>query len=284
MRKDTATLEKLSLLCDGVALTRRRLGALFTELDREGILSPISVEGKTRLRYRVARSEEYLLEKFLRNNSINDLDAAIQTARKKEASRADKARDLGDSKVGDSSVSRGFPVLSVDHVEIFVGGRRIDPAGFAVWVFDPSELSIPEDVTVVVVENLEPFIHADRIRHLFPGEERVLFVSRFPQSTDLSAWLCSIPNKYIHFGDIDLGGIKIYLDIFDTLPPHRKRKASFFVPGNYRDLIGSGSRGLYISQTGLRREITDPRLRPLMEEIEGRRRCVEQEVFEKEED
>ena len=41
------------------------------------------------------------------------------------------------------------------------------------------------------------------------GSQRLLFVSRYPQSTDLRSWLQNIPNRYIHFGDFDLAGIHI---------------------------------------------------------------------------
>ena len=39
----------------------------------------------------------------------------------------------------------------------------------------------------------------------------LLLVSRYPQSKDLVTWLHTVPNHYVHFGDIDLAGIHIYL-------------------------------------------------------------------------
>ena len=41
-------------------------------------------------------------------------------------------------------------------------------------------------------------------------DKPLLFVSRYPQSTDLRNWLKGIPNKYVHFGDYDLAGIHIF--------------------------------------------------------------------------
>ena len=58
--------------------------------------------------------------------------------------------------------------------------------------------------------------------------DRVLFVSRYPQSTDLRRWLCTISNHYLHFGDFDLAGIHIFL--FDFQQYLGKERSSFLIP------------------------------------------------------
>ena len=66
---------------------------------------------------------------------------------------------------------------------------------------------------VVGVENGENFCRIRSQKYLF-GDNKVLFVSRYPQSADLREWLIKIPNRYIHFGDFDLAGICIYQSEF----------------------------------------------------------------------
>ena len=46
------------------------------------------------------------------------------------------------------------------------------------------------------------------------NNQKILFVCRYPQSNDLIKWLQSIPNRYLHFGDLDFAGINIYLNEF----------------------------------------------------------------------
>lgn len=75
---------------------------------------------------------------------------------------------------------------------------------------NPDEFYIPSDVTVVGVENGENFCRIRSQKYLF-GDNKVLFVSRYPQSADLREWLIKIPNRYIHFGDFDLVGI-VYIN------------------------------------------------------------------------
>lgn len=71
---------------------------------------------------------------------------------------------------------------------------------------------------IVWIENGKNFNQIREQRYFF-GEQKILFVSRYPQSTDLRQWLMSISNAYLHFGDFDLAGIRIYLSGF-----HRYRR------------------------------------------------------------
>ena len=76
-----------------------------------------------------------------------------------------------------------------------------------------------------------------------------MFVSRYPQnqSKDLTKWLQSIPNNYLHFGDFDFAGIGIYINEFNK---HLVDKSQFFIPENIDDLIKQhGNKNRYNDQT-----------------------------------
>ena len=70
--------------------------------------------------------------------------------------------------------------------------------------------AIPEDVMVVGIENPENFRWISRQKVFFKenlsSSSPLLFVSRYPQTQhgDLIRWLKAIPNRYVHFGDLDL--------------------------------------------------------------------------------
>ena len=129
------------------------------------------------------------------------------------------------------------------------------------------EFEIPEDVVIVGFENVENFHHIRRQRALFetcfPAGTRLLFVCRYPQNGDLVRWLQRIPNRYVHFGDLDLAGIHIYQSEYYRLLGER---ASFFVPDDYEARLREGSSRRYDDQYPRYRnmEAEDKRLEPLL--------------------
>ena len=136
---------------------------------------------------------------------------------------------------------------------------------------------IPEDVVVVGIENGENFQHIRAQKYLFEGM-KVLFVSRYPQSKDLCNWLKIIPNRYIHFGDIDLAGISIFLNEFYVKLGNR---AEFFIPADVKKRLKDGNRQLYDNQYLRYRAmlVSDERLRPLVEMIHKYGKAYEQEGY-----
>ena len=87
-----------------------------------------------------------------------------------------------------------------------------------------------------------------RQRQLFEkeiGNVPLLFVSRYPQSTDLRKWLQDIPNKYVHFGDFDLAGINIFLTEFHKYLGDR---STFLVPSDIAQRLAKGSQVRYNNQ------------------------------------
>jgi len=115
---------------------------------------------------------------------------------------------------------------------------------------------------------------------LFEGM-KVLFVSRYPQSKDLCNWLKIIPNRYIHFGDIDLAGISIFLNEFYVKLGNR---AEFFIPADVKKRLKDGNRQLYDNQYLRYRAmlVSDERLRPLVAMIHKYGKAYEQEGYIKE--
>ncbi len=146
------------------------------------------------------------------------------------SSRAELAADSGNSKSVMLRSCPGFMVNSFDPIPARLGDREIVIApveGTMLFVADWEHFAIPENVLVVGVENMENFRRVREQRQLFPTNQPLLFVSRYPQSTDLRQWLTQIPNKYLHFGDFDLAGMHIYDTEFYK---HLGERASFFIP------------------------------------------------------
>ena len=133
--------------------------------------------------------------------------------------RSEQAVGTGNSKLIKVRSCPGFPVNSYEPIECKLNGETFvvnPPEGSFVFIDSWQQFAIPVDVVVVGIEDMENFRMIRRQRQLFErelGNAPLLFVSRYPQSTDLRRWLQSIPNKYVHFGDFDLAG--------DQHPPDR---------------------------------------------------------------
>ena len=111
------------------------------------------------------------------------------------------------------------------------------------------------------------------------GVPPLLIVSRYPQSKDIVAWLQTIPNQYVHFGDFDLAGVHIYLTEFYR---HLGDRASFFVPDDIeKRLETSGSRERYNTQFPRfgKMDVTDARVLPLIKLIHHYQKGYDQEGY-----
>ncbi len=150
----------------------------------------------------------------------------------------------------------GFPVNSYEPIECLLDGKPfvVNPQeGSFLFVSDWEKFTIPEDVVVMGIENMENFRMIREQRAFFEEylqahklSDKVLFVSRYPQSTDLRRWLCTISNHYLHFGDFDLAGIHIFL--FDFQQYLGKERASFLIPDDIESRLKSGSPKRYDEQ------------------------------------
>ena len=199
-------------------------------------------------------------------------------------SRASMAAETGNSKLLTIRSCPGFPINSYEPIECSLNGESFvvnPPEGSFVFIDNWQQFSIPRDVVVVGIENMENFRMIRRQRKLFEsvlGDNSLLFVSRYPQSTDLRNWLMGIPNKYVHFGDFDLAGIHIFLTEFHKYLGDR---ASFLVPSDIEQRLAKGSQDRYNNQYGKYHTLhcDIPYLQSLIDLINKHHRGYDQEGY-----
>lgn len=195
--------------------------------------------------------------------------------------RAALAAGSGNSKTIMIRSCPGFMVNSFDPISATMGDKEIMIApeeGTMLFIADWEHFSIAENVLVIGIENMENFRRIREQRYLFPMNQPLLFVSRYPQSTDLRQWLTRIPNMYLHYGDFDLAGMQIYEHEFYK---HLGARASFFIPDDIEERICKGSAERYNDQYQKYTNYTpsDVRLLPLFELIHIHHRCYDQEGY-----
>ena len=145
------------------------------------------------------------------------------------------------------------PINSYEPIESLLNGETFvvnPPEGSFVFIDDWNHFSIPEDIVVVGIENMENFRMIRQQRKLFEsilGDKQLLFVSRYPQSIDLRSWLLTIPNKYVHFGDFDLAGIHIFLKEFHK---YLGGRSTYLIPSDIEQRLTKGSQDRYNNQYG----------------------------------
>lgn len=195
-------------------------------------------------------------------------------------SRANLAMLSGNSKTKEIRSCPGFMVNSYTPIPAQIGNNKITifpEKGTMLFVADWEHFSIPNNVLVIGIENMENFRFVHKQKLLFP-DESILFVSRYPQSKDLINWLRQIPNPYLHFGDFDLAGMHIYETEFYKLIQER---ASFLVPDDIEKRIQNGSTIRYNSQYKKFKNFipADKRLLPLYNLIHKYHMCYDQEGY-----
>ncbi|RHR61082.1 hypothetical protein [Parabacteroides sp. AF17-28] len=251
------------------------------ELLAEGMLLVIS--HGSRKSYRARDTEA--LKRFLIDKDesfrILEIDASD--------SRASMAIETGNSKLVMVRSCPGFPVNSYEPIECFLDGEAfiVNPQeGSFLFVAEWEKFIIPEDVVVIGIENMENFRMIRKQRVFFEEylqvhklSNRVLFVSRYPQSTDLRRWLCAIPNHYLYFGDFDLAGINIFL--FEFQQYLGKERSSYLIPDDVGFRLKSGSKKRYDEQYCRFKDIKSDvcELQQLIDLICHERRAYDQEGY-----
>lgn len=219
------------------------------------------------------------------NEALRDLEAA-RALLAHDTSRAAQASLSGNSKTRGQRSCPGFLVNAYDRLDCMLGGRpfAIDPSqGSAVYIADWESFTPPPSVLVVGIENMENFIRIREQRAFFAeymkgGETGILFVSRYAFSNDLAQWLSRLPNRYLHFGDFDLYGIKIFLTQFK---PYVGEKGSFLIPSDIESRLSDGSRQRYDDQYRNCETLSadDEELNGLIRLIHKYRRAYDQEGY-----
>ncbi len=251
------------------------------ELLAEGMLL-VTSRGSSKS-YRARNAEA--LKRFLidRDESYRILEADASD------SRASMAAETGNSKLVMVRSCPGFPVNSYEPIECFLDGNPfvVKPQeGIFLFVSDWEKFTIPDDVVVIGIENMENFRMIRKQRTFFEKylhdhdlSDKVLFVSRYPQSTDLRKWLYTIPNHYLHFGDFDLAGINIFL--FEFQQYLGKERSSYLIPDDIESRLKSGSRKRYDEQCNRFKDIKSDilELQQLIDLIHYERKAYDQEGY-----
>lgn len=256
-------------------------GKLCDELVTEGLLSVIP--HGSRKSYRAIDTEA--LKRFLidKDESYRILDVAATD------SRASMAAETGNSKLVMVRSCPGFPVNSYEPIECSLNGKDFTAnpqEGSFIFIADWEQFTIPEDVVVIGIENMENFRLIRRQQGFFETylqahrlSSKALFVSRYPQSTDLRRWLCTIPNHYLHFGDFDLAGINIFLAEFYQYIG--KERSSYLIPDDIETRLKSGSGKRYDEQYRRFKDIKADthELQRLIDLINRERKAYDQEGY-----
>jgi hypothetical protein len=147
----------------------------------------------------------------------------------------------------------GMHLTSPSPLEIEINSMPVNlflPKGCALFVHEHSNISIPEDVTIVGVENFTNVTEAAR------------------------------QYKYIHFGDIDLAGVHIYQTEY---APIVQERGSFFLPCPIEKIFEfyPGISALYSKQKNKYAGLVgiDSLTQSVIDTIHNNKKGIEQESF-----
>lgn len=287
MKITASLIDKLLALKSGSSIPASSLrGEWVEELLHDGVLvSRSQGSRRTLLAVRPTALEQSLAAI---DERLADLDR-IKSMLTSDVSRAEQAAETGNSKLVAVRTCPGFLVNSYTPVNGRLNGSPIvisPMEGSFLYIADWQHFSVPADVVVVGIENMENFRHIRMQRKLFDRElpgSTLLFVSRYPQSADLRRWLASVPNLYVHFGDFDLAGINIFLTEYHQ---HLGAKSSFLIPSDIESRLLHGSSDRYATQQSRFRHLRAslPELQTLIDMINRYHRCYDQEGYIEPED
>lgn len=283
MKITIALIDKLIRLRNRESLPASQLkGEWVKDLVREGVLISTS-HGSRRTLF--APNAETLCkalasvdERFIDMKLLREILLSENTLRSQQTS------STGNSKLVMTRSCPGFPINSYEPISCTLNDREfvVNPQeGSFLFMTDWQSFFIPDDVVVVGIENMENFRMVRQQRELFEqciGNNRLMFVSRYPQSIDLRSWLQTIPNHYIHFGDFDLAGINIFLTEYNAYLGNR---SSFLIPSDIERRLAKGTIERYNDQyqkyKGIKSNI--PEIQHLIDIINRYHRCYDQEGY-----
>lgn len=277
-------VKALIALCDGEVVRRVAFkGVLGRKLEDSGLIV-VSKQGKSYLFTAISRVKmKAYVQRLL---DVEDIREYLRLLQKKAAgenvSRSEASKGANGSKRLVDGVMRGFKVNVIGELALVYDGQSIilrAERGMCVEVQDWRKIRVADNVTVVGVENYETFMYIKDYAYLFKGVGSCLFVFRdtvTPGAYErVKDFLLGILNPYLHFGDLDLGGVNIYLNEYRRFLGER---ASFLIPDGYEEMLRHGDNALYIEQADLRPDVSlDVAVAPLVYAIRGCKAVVEQE-------
>lgn len=278
------TIEQAKLLkelSEGKKVPLSRLKArIFQQLIQEQVL----LRQKESHGWNVYTDHPQSLLNYLYNHYIRcTLDEYIERGQA-APSRSNNIRMSGDSKLKETELWQGFYFKVSEPIHAQWQGKPLTllpyPEGIPVFMPQPETLSLPEDVTVVMIENSENFLKIETQLPLFQGL-KCFFVSFYPreQHSCFIEWLQKQPNNYVHYGDFDFAGIHIYQSQYKKYVSGESR---YLVPSGLLPLFRRyGKRALYNNQLSLQALIKadEPGISELLEIIKREHKGLEQEIF-----
>lgn len=278
------TIEQAKLLkelSEGKKVPLSRLKArIFQQLIQEQVL----LRQKESHGWNIYTDHPQSLLNYLYNHYIRcTLDEYIERGQA-APSRSSNIRMSGDSKLKETELWQGFYFKVSEPIHAQWQGKPLTllpyPEGIPVFMPQPETLSLPEDVTVVMIENSENFLKIETQLPLFQGL-KCFFVSFYPreQHSYFIEWLQKQPNNYVHYGDFDFAGIHIYQSQYKKYVSGESR---YLVPSGLLPLFRRyGKRELYNNQLSLQALIKadEPGISELLEIIKREHKGLEQEIF-----
>jgi len=278
------TIEQAKLLkelSEGKKVPLSRLKArIFQQLIQEQVL----LRQKESHGWNIYTDHPQSLLNYLYNHYIRcTLDEYIERGQA-APSRSNNIRMSGDSKLKETELWQGFYFKVSEPIHAQWQGKPLTllpyPEGIPVFMPQPETLSLPEEVTVVMIENSENFLKIETQLPLFQGL-KCFFVSFYPreQHSYFIEWLQKQPNNYVHYGDFDFAGIHIYQSQYKKYVSGESR---YLVPSGLLPLFRQyGKRALYNNQLSLQALIKadEPGISELLEIIKREHKGLEQEIF-----
>ncbi len=227
------------------------------------------------------------LTNFLRERyGIINLEKYQQLLNNPNSTKSESAQISSNSKTKETKVYSGFFLRTYANIEGKLNGEKLNLKtlkGSSLFISDFRNLIIPNNVTIVGIENPETFYLIENYKHYFE-KYNPLFLLRFNNKSFIE-WLQLIPNKYLHFGDFDLSGIAIY--ILEYRNKIDSKRCNYFIPKNIDSLINSTK-----NYSDYVKQLNDPKVKGLDFEnysevkdlaniIKKYRKTIEQEVLMK---
>lgn len=264
--------------CETIPLGQLK-SPIVAQMIEDGILQ-VKLQGRSRKL--VFATKPAAVINFLSSQlGINDLKTYISN-RESGITRAENIIASSNSKSSSRRTFKGFLVNCYTPINAHIKDVNftIHPAeGTYTYIHDFEEFVIPPEILIIGIENPENFRFIAKQQHLFNAPS-ILFVSRYPQSNDLISWLQNIPNHYLHFGDFDFEGIRIFRDEYYK---HIQHKASFYIPQNIEGLLSKyGNKKLYNTQyksSITKTLVLNNDIEKLIFLFHKYKRCLEQEVL-----
>lgn len=273
-------IDSLHLLMDGESVAASKLRRDFTEtLLSEGLLT-VQTHGSRR----TFRAIDIVALKNYLQSHYEELRTVGDKYQDSYETRSEQAAETGNSKLVMVRSCPGFPVNSFEPITCILSGNTFvinPPEGTFVFIDNWQQFTIPKDVVVVGIENMENFRMIRHQRKLFEsvlGDFPLLFVSRYPQSKDLRKWLGEISNRYVHFGDFDLAGINIFMTEFQQF---LGKRSSFLIPSDIKERLQIGSQERYNCQISRFKNLKcdDEKIQTVINLINKYHRCYDQEGY-----